>query len=79
MVELNEDLLNKKTTKIVIGILIFIIVVALIFNYGLTFYNKLRCNSSYTIQKMLNYCNDRGMILRDMKFEDGLCISVCGK
>lgn len=75
----SEDLLNRKTTKIVIGILAFVIVVALLFNYGLDFYSKVRCNSKTMILWMNKYCEDNGLKLKDMRFQDGLCITICGK
>jgi hypothetical protein len=70
---------NGKIIKVTIIILVLLIIFLFIFNFGINFYNKLRCNSRDTINKMINYCQKNNLQLRDMKFEDGLCISVCGK
>jgi hypothetical protein len=78
MPEINE-ILEKKIVKITLFVLVFMAVVMLIFNFGLDFYNKVRCNSRETVNRMVDYCESRGMELRDMKFEDGMCISICGR
>jgi hypothetical protein len=59
--------------------LVFMGAVLFLFTYGWNFYNKVRCRSRNTIEKMMEYCESRNLELRDMRFEEGLCISVCGR
>jgi len=74
-----EDEKRKKIITIAVLIVIFFGFVMLIFNYGMNFYNKVKCGSRKTVEKMLDYCQSRGNKLIDVKFEDGLCVGICGR
>jgi len=79
----NGEIMNeertKKVFKITIFILLLIVLFSFIFDVGMGFYNKIRCKSRDMVERMVNYCEKKGLRLIDMRFEDGLCISVCGR
>lgn len=74
-----DEITQSKIFKASLIILVFIGVVLLLFTYGMNFYNRVRCSSVPTIKRMTQYCVDNAMELRYIRYEDGLCIAVCGR
>lgn len=74
-----ENESTKKIFKVSIILILFMICTMFVFKYGWNFYNKVRCGSRGMTEKMMEYCKGRELRLIDIKFEDGMCISICGK